>query len=202
MVKINNAEEKLAPLLGRLLLKIHSEPDLYHNRGHRTFEELLLWVRSEYGLKRTACYDAMLIVRSFPDLPLEQYAELGNGKLRILAMFTKSTDPSAQKYLARAKTMKLHEFRAWAEQQNLIEKGQDQGAVIVIPCTKQVEHFWKLMCMSVEVQAQVGSSDPGKILDACLAEAISTWAVHVYGEPGYNGTQIQSLDSDRPSAEG
>jgi hypothetical protein len=183
MATIRAAKEKLAPLLGRLLLKIHDHPELYNDRGHKTFEAFVVWLKSEYGLSRTDSYDCMAIVRGYPDLPLEQYGRIGKARMRILVMFSKATDPSAAKYLQRAETMKLQDFRSWAEQQNLIEKGEDQGAVIVIPCCRQVEHFWKLVCRSPEVQAHIGSSDPGKILDACLAEAISTWAVHVYGGP-------------------
>lgn len=198
MVKLRAAKEKLAPLLGRLLLKIHENPKLYNDKGHKTFDAFVIWLKQEYGLSRTDSYDCMMIVRNWPDLPLEKYGTIGKSRMRILSMFSKSTDPSAKKYLQRAETMKLQDFRAWAEQQNLIEKGQDQGAVIVIPCCRQIAHFWKLVWMSPEVQAHVGSTDQGTILDACLAEAISTWSVHVYGGPKdqeFNGHEIREVDS-------
>jgi hypothetical protein len=175
---LEKVQRKISPLIGRILMILHDNPERYQSLGYKDFKDFIVrFVETEMGCSHSSAYQAMRLVRIFPDLPLNVWEELGSRNIHILSKFTKDTDPSFPKYLAAARQInKPSAFLEWAANKNLIQKGEGlYTRAVIINMTIPLSDAWKKFKRDGRVHSITGSEADGVIFESMLAECSASW---------------------------
>jgi hypothetical protein len=170
LVRLDALGDAIKPVIGRLLGIIQTRA-LYRPE-YQSFDQFLTeHVVHKLKMSRSNLFEAKRIARAFPNLPIAEYQEIGATKLLVASHFTNQEDSSKfRRILTQAKKTTVEGFKSWAVEQGLIESGQTQGERIVISTNKSIAKRWEKWVSMAEVQEWAGSTDPGKILEAMMAE--------------------------------
>jgi hypothetical protein len=169
--------DRIRPIIGRLLILISDHPSIYKDRGYPSFEQFLKgYVRDTYDLSRTDVFEAMKVCKAFPHMTLAQAEKIGSTKLSLVARVTNETAIGHQRWLKRAVELTADQLRIELEQKKLIDKGESQGAVIVINCNRAQASVWKEFVNTPEVLAW-GGPTPADVLISLMQECHNEWLV-------------------------
>lgn len=176
---VRRAQEELRPILGKLLIAIECNPNIYRQRGFASYDDFLSRGCPElFGLPRSEAYRAKRLMTAWPNLSPKEIAEVGSGKLYLLSKFTNGSDPKSGPWLEIARNTTaddlLDKIVAAGE---IGERSEALPAVIEIQTTVAVKQFWKRFAASPQVHSAVGSDNPGAIFEKTIAEATSSWGI-------------------------
>lgn len=176
MGNIEKASVRTKVVLGRLLVLVKNNPDVYKLAGHKSYDSYIKKeVEGKYNLSHGNVWNAKRIIEKWPSLPMTEYAEVGSEKLIFLAKFCSQDSPNYQKFLDKAKNMTLEKLKKWATDKGLINKGEATGAVIEIGTSAEIKTEWEEFIGNADVQAYVGSASAGEILSALMHECKVEW---------------------------
>ena len=164
-------------LIGRMLWIIR-ERSIHREWGFKSFTQFIdEWIKPRMGKATTSVYDALLIARSFPSITPARYDKIGPVKLKILQKFTDESKPSAEEHMERAEVLSVKDFTAYAEEKNLISKGEATLAVIKFTTTREVAHMWRKLKEDPATFKQCGTLDDGLILMHLMEEWAGQYGV-------------------------
>jgi hypothetical protein len=193
MNRLNEARDKIRPIIGKLLLIAQKNPSLYRELGYGTFDQFLSeGVCGSLGLSRTDAYNAKRVASKFPSLTPEAVAEIGPVKLDILCRALPSEDDSRfEKAVALAKALPVEEFK------NKFLRTKDEidsvtRSTIAIRTTKEIAGQWKEFVNRDEVIAVCGTRDHGVILQCMMQECLSTW-VAIYNQKAESASVVDAF---------
>lgn len=168
---------RLTPIIGQILMRFERQPSLYKDLGYQSFREFLRkGVYDELGLHHSAGYEALRLAKEWPQVTPDEYVKIGPKKFNIIAK-TGATGKSsnARILLETAATMKVGEFRQYAEQRGLIAPGEATGATIMIPTNRVIYGFYRQVISDPKVHSVVGSKEPDQILKAMMEACYGEW---------------------------
>ena len=151
-------------LIGRMLWVIR-ERTIHREWGFKSFTQFIEdWVKPRLGKSSSSVYDALLIAQSFPSITPARYDKIGRANLKLLQKFTDETKTDVEQHLARAEVMTKKDLEAWAEERNLISKGEATTVVITITTTREVAHMWRKLKEDAGTIERCETHDAGQIL--------------------------------------
>ena len=176
-----NAQAFIA-VLGRLLMIARENPDSYKEKGYETYEDLLGGIEKQFGVSRSTCYNARLLVERWGSVipTIGDFDAVGPQKFRIINRIVAKGDEkkkSSMALLAQAKVMTLEEFKAHLDKKGVLSSDESHGFTIEIPTTRAISREWKAFCNNPEIQAWVGTDNPGGILESLMSECKNEWLV-------------------------
>jgi len=159
----------LKPIIGRIMVRFEDKPSLYKELGYNTFHDFKFrGVAENLGCKKNWIYEALELARDWKQITPEQYVKIGPRKLQILSEFARGNSANAGALLQKAETMKVTEFRDWAEDSGNITVGSATPKTIHIHTTLEIYRFWEEFRKSEDIQAVYKTADPGKILERLM----------------------------------
>jgi hypothetical protein len=176
VTKMRRLVERLRPIIGRMLLVAQENPAIYEDKGYRTYEDFLRrGVCENLGLSRSDAYEAKRVAQKWPSLTPEEYAQIGSVKMSLLSRVADERTGRGRKLLEKAKALSIRDLRTELEKKALIERGEFQGAVIVINTTRTIADQFERFVSLPEVQAHCETSDRGAILGHMIEECEVEW---------------------------
>jgi len=168
---------KLQPIMGRALLLIKNNPEVYRAAGCRTFDDFIrARVVEEWGVSRTTAYNSIRTVTIHPNLEIERFQRIGSSKFFILNKVADHTSTGTyNRLLQAAENMNLRDFREYVEQNGQISPGETIPAVIVIHATQEIKQQWDNMVQNLRVQRVCDSQNPAVILQHMMEESLGSW---------------------------
>jgi hypothetical protein len=193
---LDRQSNRLKPIIGRMLLLIQKDPEIYRSRGYRNFEDFLLrGVCEAMQLSRSNLYEVKRLASKWPNLSLEKYEQLGPTKLNVLSKFTDQSCVNHEKYIDKALSMTATKFRSWAEEQKLIAEGEATPVVITIATTQDIASLWQSFVNDGRIQSYCGSASHGVILARLIQECSIEWMAQEREETWAPPPQEQRLEN-------
>lgn len=169
--------DKLLPVIGRLMLLCQENPETYLGAGYVDWKDFKLrGIQDKFGLSRTSAYFAMQTAKQWSRLTIKEYGEIGRAKMSVLNAIGSQNGMSSRSLVNKAKALSSREFREWAISTGRLERGEDKGAFISIPCSGALKTRWERMLRTPAVIAAVESDSPARILEAMMEEFASVWS--------------------------
>jgi len=170
--------EFIMPVLGKLLLVAKDHPEIYKDKGLKTYEDFLGSIKEKFGVERSTCFEARKLAERWGDGELKDFAAIGRVKFQLINKLVPKGDegkPNVKKLLEAAKGMSVEEFKDHLSKKGLMTRSESTGASINIQTSKRVYKDWQKFITTPEVVAKVGSEQPDKILDAMMQECLGEW---------------------------
>lgn len=176
MIKAEISHDKLDSVLGRLLVIVRKNPEIYEKAGYDTFGQYLKQeVIAKFKAKRSNVYQAKRIMEHFGNLTIEQYGSVGTQKLLLLCKFTGQDDAGSAKLLKLASEKTFDEFKEFLEDKGYLGKDESTGASLTLKGSlakiKELKRFLK----RTDIQAAAESADPLVIILAMSQEVDADW---------------------------
>jgi hypothetical protein len=176
--KVDASGTQLRAILGRLLVIVKANPEIYKSLKYETYSEFLTKeVVGKYRISRSTLYEAKKIAECFPDLPVSRYQKLSCGSLLLLTKFTSQADNGSTKLLEKAEEMSYQDFREHVIEKGYLSSGDTVGATLSIKGSVRKINELKKFLKRPEIQAHVESADPLEILLAASREVDNEWTV-------------------------
>jgi hypothetical protein len=169
--------KRLTPIIGQILVRFENQPSLYKDLGYQSFWEFLnKGVYDQLGLHKTAAYEALKLAKNWPQVTADRYVLIGPKNMNILhKSHVNGKSPNAEILLKAAETMKVGEFRQFAEQRGMLTAGEAIGCQIVFQTNQSVYALYKQMFSDGQVHSVVGSSAADHIFYAMMQECYCHW---------------------------
>jgi len=165
----------LKPLIGKMLLQIRDKR-LYERYGYRSFNQFMSQGMPEvFGIPRSEAFGAKRIAERWPSLSLEEFAEIGPERMRLVSRVTQESDPNSRKIIEAVKKMKVEEVEQFIEEKFAVPRSSNHTATIIIRCTEEQKQQWQELVNDPDIAAYCGSDDPGFILSCLIGECIVEW---------------------------
>lgn len=186
-IRVRKANAQLKLLIGRSLVLIQDNPELFKSRGFNSFDSFMTredGLPGLTGISRSELYKAKTVADTFPTIiSLGDSRELGVTKLSLIAQVTKEGNSDAQSWVDFAKDNTIPELKARIYRS---DKGISEGALEVetlyITLTGDQKQTVEQFLNDAEIQAYAGSKMPGVILCAAIAELEEIWKQQQCGE--------------------
>jgi len=173
MVRASEVTAKMRPLIGRLLVSIHDNPESYTRLGYQSFEQFMRKeVVEKLGVSRTDAYAAKKVALAFPSLSVEKQAEIGIVSMSILSSVTTEKNSDYQELLAIAENSTIAELKEALVKRKLFDTSEDKYGITIIT-SRAISNMWTDFVNSGAVQSACSSSDHGVILEYVMAEFLS-----------------------------
>lgn len=174
---MRRATGKLYPIIGRLLILARDHPEVWQERGHKSYDAYLKTeIVPTMGISRPQLLAMRRTYERWPSLPLSTYEKLGSERLKILAAVGQQSDPSSADLIDRALNSSAIKLREWAERERHVAEGSLEGGMISFPTTKELETRWHEFWTDMRVQSVAGETQ-GAIFEALIDEAFTEWIV-------------------------
>lgn len=188
---LDNAQARLRPVIGKLLALCQEHPETYLEQGLdyydiktkrqakvEDFQTFLRYVSKQFGFARTKAYEELRTVKQWPDLTLNEYAQIGTAKFAILnSAGYHQKDSGSKQVLQQAKKMTISQLRSYTEQVRHLPKGDTIGAIISFGTTRTIKTLWENTIRDPKTIEVVESENPGRILEAILQEWRGTYGL-------------------------
>ena len=175
MKSLDLAGKKITPLIGRLMIMIRSNPEIYSRLGYNTFTTFCRTHMPKIGYHRSSVYVSMRLCEMHPALTLGDWIEIGVDKLYWLSKFCKYGDPSYRKYIEAARSNNANDFKLWIAEQGLIEVGDAMRVPVIFNATRTVSKQLDRFLSDPRVHEVVGSQDAGRIVESMMQECTGEW---------------------------
>ena len=171
MKRLRESEARLKPLVGRILMVIEDHPDLYKDKGYRTFDDFMTrCIPEQLGIARGEAYHAKRIASRFstslsPDLA----ARLGFQKLARIARVTGDDDPKRDQWIDYATSHTLREVQVAVMQKSGLEETDFQYKPLLLDKLTRTQYDRITGFLSdARMQAYCGTDEWGAILCRCI----------------------------------
>jgi hypothetical protein len=170
------AQVQLKTVIGKLLIAIESYPEVYQSRGYRTYDDFITrGCREIFHLPRSEAYRGKRLASAWPNLSPSEVSEIGEGHLYVLSGFTSAADPASAGWLDVARNSTLDQLKDRIVQSGEATTEDITMVQISFTTTLEVKKSWLAFVANPQVQATVGSDNPGKILVAAIGEFLSAY---------------------------
>lgn len=176
LVKLGKGEAFIVPVLGRLMALV-AAGKLWEGAGYKSLAEYERKEIEGKGVAHSTLWQAKQAFEVFPDLPLEQYAEIGPKKLAIAAKVCEGKSPKQKKkVLGQAATLTLEALRHELENNSgLSGPGETSGAMFELYGSKAEIDELKEHLAEPQFTVFAGDDRPiGKVL-AAIQESRDLW---------------------------
>ena len=176
LLRAQRNEQKLLPVLGRLLAIAHDNKEIWGEYGNwKNF--LSAEVCGKFGISPSSAFEAMQTANRFGHLPIDEIEEIPRRNMRIvLQSIPKGEEKKARftKLLDMAAKLPEKELREHCEEQGYIGPGESAGAFFRIPCSKKVATMAEKFFCNPHNQGHCGSKKWGLIFE-CMMQECSSW---------------------------
>ena len=189
-VRVRQASAQLKVLIGRALLVIQKNPEVYESRGFSSFDAFMSDTERGLplitGISRAELFKAKSVAASIgPDANLEDIREIGFTKAQLIAGVT---DPgsSAQKALIEAaKSETIPQLRERIARSGInIESGDLEWDSLVLSVTKTQKQRVQEFFSNPQVRAYCNTESPGMILERLVEECSEEWRIQAMAFEG------------------
>lgn len=168
---------KLKPVLGRLMILAKKNPDVYKAAGYKTYTEFLKTeLEEKFHISHSSLYEIAKVIKTFPNLTLEQYGKIPTASLLLLAKFTDYTRADHKKLLLKASEMTFDKLKEWVVEKGYLDKSDvESGATFSLTGSRTAVGRFTKFFKDKRVVAYCESDNWGKILDAMIEECSIEW---------------------------
>lgn len=173
--KIEDTSGRLMAVLGRLMVVIRKNPEIWKLAGYKSYEQFVLKeIEERHGLSRASLWAGKRIIEKFPNLTIKEYGDIGTQKLTLLAKYVSMESPGHQKWLAKASEV-THEKLKEVLEDKFSDHGGNTGATLTITGSKAKVKQIKKFLERLDIQAAAESADPIEIILAMMMEVTVEW---------------------------
>lgn len=170
---------QVKPLIGRMLVVMQNYPELYEQRGYKTFDR---WMSDGmdkfFGINRAEAYQLKSIALTLPNIDPARCAELGTTKMGMIATVVaeNSSNPEQiERMLTQAKTTTIANMRQGYAEQGLVNEGQLDFTILNYCITKEVKSMIDEFITRPEVHAYCGANSATAIFRRMVEECNVEW---------------------------
>jgi hypothetical protein len=187
--KLQKANMKLKPIIGRILVLAQDKPEVFELCKCKTFNEFA----SEYipkltGMTRAEAYQCKRIVEKFPSITIKDFEDIGYVKMGLLCKVTQEGAPSKEKWFKEAKEhfddetkavvpTTIDSFKVYIAERGYGDKGDLDTVVLEVVMSKETAKEIKAFWNNRAYQDYVGSKDHGEMLKAAIGEVSIQWQI-------------------------
>ena len=185
ITRTQEAAARLKFFLGRILVQVQKNPELYTSQGYETFNNFVTdGVPKLFGVSRPEAYISKKISEVLGErLPINEMEEIGISKLNVASNAIRQKTPlgtpsdvasrTLELWVSRSKEMSLDEMKETQAKENGGETGDADSVSVIFNLKESVYERFKEFRAQEWVLAKAGKSD-SEVLDAMMAEA-ATW---------------------------
>jgi hypothetical protein len=190
--KLDYAQLRLKPIIGRMLLLVARRKDLLESFGCKTFSDFMNhYIPERMSMPATEAWNALFVAREFPDITCEDFETIGFKNLKVICAAVPNEAQARKSYAVEASVAKQRkrlldvvkqnngmthrELAAKVEELGIASKSQVIKSQIVIRTNEALVEEWERFCKDKRVITVVGSEDPGEILFAMIGECLPAW---------------------------
>jgi len=167
----------LKPILGRLLVVVRDNPDVYKRHGFLSYDDFLRGIRTRYGISRSEAFACRKVAENFPSLSISEFEDIGISKMYSLASVTREGDRDCAVLLEKAKdhSVTRDQLRSFAAELKNIERGDLDRTEITISVSKTTARRWQQFHESPMIRAYTEADTPGAVFERMLEECGLEW---------------------------
>lgn len=178
---VRRAGNILKFLIGRALVLIQKNPELYERNGFRSLDAFLSdevnGLPALLGISRGELYKAKSVAESNPTMSMQEYREIGFSKLGLLAGKVQEGDSQYPYWMEQARTSTFKELQTKIYASNMqIPEGSLEADVFTLPCTADQKQELDEFIADPVIQSAAGTKSKAQVLVNATREAQSTWA--------------------------
>lgn len=179
-IRVRKASAQLKLLIGRALIIIQENPEIYKARGFRSFDDFMTredGLPGFTGISRSELYKTKTVADTFPtSVSLGDARDLGVTKLSLLAQVTREGNSDSKEWVERAKKLTIPELKTAIYRSNQqIEEGDLDLDTIQITVTMTQKQAIEQFLGDPEIHAYNESKMPGVIIMNAIAELGEQW---------------------------
>lgn len=176
LVAAKRMTSSLKLAIGKSLLVIQDHPELWSDRGYKTFDDFL--TRGVYdlmSLPRSEAYQAKRLAEKWPHLSSDEAESITFSKLCLISKVTREDSPDSGRWLELAKSNSIDELKDVMANGGQVPREETDLSAITILCPIGLKRRWKKFTETPEVINYVGHPSAAAILDAMLGEVEVEW---------------------------
>ena len=170
-------EQKLLPVLGRLLLIAESNTEIW--AGHDSFKSFLQTdIQGNFGVSTSSSYEALQVAKRLPHLKLGEVAVIPRRNMRIAMQAIargEETKAYAKVVLAKAAELTEKQLRDYCEEKHYIGPGETVGAYLRIGCSQEEQTIINVFLANTDYQSYCGTANQASMLIRAIEEASTEW---------------------------
>jgi hypothetical protein len=179
-IRVRKASAQLKLLIGRALIIIQENPDIYKQRGFRSFDDFMTredGLPGFTGISRSELYKTKTVAETFPTtVSLGDARDLGVTKLSLLAQVTREGNSDSNEWVEKAKKLTIPQLKTAIYRSNQqIEEGSLDFDTLQITVTMAQKQAIEEFLDDPEIQAYNCTKMPAVILMNAICEVGEQW---------------------------
>jgi hypothetical protein len=179
--KLEYAQRKIKPILGRMFVLIQKRKDLLESFGCTSFTQFMnIYVPKHLAISPEEAWSAHWTVLEYPDISCQEYEEVGISKLRMIARavprdknedIPQDISDKRKKLMEVAKgTRRATELASRIEELGIAKRNEVIKDKIIIFCDLLMREAFDTMCADPRVIQYAGTDHPTGIFAAMMGE--------------------------------
>ncbi len=180
-VRARQAMSHLKLLIGRALIVIQNNPEIYRRAGYNSFEGFISQgMPAATGICRAELFKAKSVAQSLgPGLSLEAVRTLGLTKLQLIAGVTEAGSASQTRLMNAARTDTIPQLRERIARNGLAEADALTWDALTFNVTTAQKTFILAFFNNPQVRAYCETDSAGLILERMVQECQNEWEVQM-----------------------